>query len=79
MAKKSESSRITLKRSDKRPNKPVGSFYDSVHNNYIHTTDEKGFVNIDAHVLMFGRPANKIASYSIYTDPVTQALKEIGL
>lgn len=79
MTKKSESSRITLKRSDKRPNKPVGSFYDSVHNNYIHTTDKKGFVNIDTHVLMFGRPANKIASYSIYTDPVTQALKEIGL
>lgn len=76
---KSESSRITLKRSNKKPNKPVGSFYDSVHNNYIHTTDKKGFINVDTHVLMFGRPANKLASNSIYTNPVTQALKELGL
>lgn len=76
---KSESSRITLKRSDKKPNKLIGSFYDTVHNNYIHTTDNKGFINVDTHVLMFGRPANKLASNSIYTNPVTQALKELGL
>tara|TARA_R110001632_G_scaffold94272_7_gene200070 strand:- start:940 stop:1176 length:237 start_codon:yes stop_codon:yes gene_type:complete len=76
---KSESSRLTLTRSDKRPQLPVGSFYDVVYNSYIHTTNKKGFVNVDTHVLMFGRPANKLASNSIYTNPVTQALKELGL
>jgi len=76
---KSESSRLTLKRSDKKPKAPIGSFYDAVYNSYIQTTDKKGFVNVDTHVLMIGRPANKLASNSIYTNPVTQALKEIGL
>jgi len=76
---KSESSRLTLKRSDKKPKAPVGSFYDVVYNNYIHTTNKKGFVNVDTHVLMLGRPANKLASNSVYTSPVTQALKELGL
>lgn len=76
---KNESSKLTLTRSDKRPKAPIGSFYDAVYNSYVQTTDEKGILNVDTHVLMLGRPANKLTSNSIYTNPVTQALKEIGL
>lgn len=76
---KSESTILTLKRFDKKPKAPIGSFYDVVYDSYIQTTDKKGFVNVDTHVLIMGRPASKLASNSIYTNPVTQALKEVGL
>tara|TARA_B110000908_G_C10009874_1_gene338038 strand:- start:233 stop:469 length:237 start_codon:yes stop_codon:yes gene_type:complete len=75
---KNEISKLSLLRSDKKPLAPVGSFYDVLNNNYIQITDNKGFVNVDTHILMFGKVGNKMPSNNLYRHPLTECLKEIG-
>jgi len=62
---------------NKKPEKPIGYFTNSITNEIIQTTDENGMVNVNEFVLQFGRISTRVEPKGHYTNHLTEQLSKI--